>query len=116
VVKALAGSDRVKVEVVHAGGVEMVFDAMRQHQRNAAVCEAGCAAIAALVLRFPDHCDAVIGAGGPEVICTTLELHQSSAAVQVLELDLAFMSHYLVTDIDMVHVLFVALTQRTRYL
>jgi len=98
VVKALAGSDRVKVEVVRAGGVEMVVDAMRRHQRNAAICEAGCAAIAALVLRFPAHCDAVIDAGGPEVICTTLELHQSSAAVQVLELDLAFVSHYLVTS------------------
>lgn len=84
-VKALAGSDRVKVEVVHAGGVETVIDAVRRHQRNAAVCEAGCAAIAALVLRFPAHCDAVIEAGGPEVICTTLELHGNSAAVQVMD-------------------------------
>lgn len=82
-VKALAGSDRVKVEVVRAGGAEIVVDAVRRHQRSAAVCEAGCAAIAALVLRFPAHCDAVIDAGGPEVICTTLELHKSSAAVQV---------------------------------
>ena len=83
VVKALAGSDRVKVEVVRAGGTETVIDAMRRHQRTAAVCEAGCAAIAALVLRFPAHCDAVIAAGGSEVICATLELHANSAAVQV---------------------------------
>jgi len=83
VVKALAGSDRVKVEVIQAGGVENVIDAIRRHQRSAAVCEAGCAAIAALVLRFPTHCDAVITAGGHEVICTTLELHDSAAAVQV---------------------------------
>lgn len=85
-VKALAGSDRVKVEVVRAGGVETVIDAMRRHQRNAAVCEAGCASVAALVLRFPAHCDAVVDAGGPEVICTALELHANSAAVQVLQL------------------------------
>lgn len=91
-VKALAGSDRVKVEVVRAGGVETVVDSMRRHQRNAAVCEAGCAAIAALVLRFPIHCDAVIDAGGPEVICTTLELHASSASVQVLEVYLSVVS------------------------
>jgi len=85
VVKALAGSDKVKVEVVRAGGVEIVIDAMRQHQRNAGVCEAGSAALAALVLRFPTHCDAVVDAGGPELLCTTLELHAGSAAVQVLE-------------------------------
>ena len=85
-VKALAGSDRVKVDVVQAGGVETVIDAVRRHQRNAAVCEAGCAAVSALVLRFPAHSDAVVDAGGPEVICTTLELHASSAAVQVLQL------------------------------
>ena len=84
--------------MVRVGGVETVIDAMRRHQRNAAVCEAGCAAIAALVLRFPAHCDAVIDAGGPEVICTTLELHGSSAAVQVVELDLAFVSRHLVTS------------------
>jgi len=84
VVKALAGSDRVKVEVVQCGGVETIFDAIRRHQRNAGVCEAGCAAVAALVLRFPAHCDAVVDCGGPEVICTTLEVHQNSAAVQVL--------------------------------
>jgi len=83
VMKALAGSDRVKVEVMRAGGVETVIDAIRQHQRSATVCEAGCAALAALVLRFPAHCDVVIDAGGPEVICTTMELHESSAAVQV---------------------------------
>jgi len=69
--------------VVHAGGAETIIDAVQRHQRTAAVCEAGCAAIAALVLRFPAHCDAVIAAGGPELICTTLELHANSAAVQV---------------------------------
>jgi len=87
VVKVLAGSDRVKVEVVRAGGVESVVDGVRRHQRNAGVCEAGCAALAALVLRFPAHCDAVVDAGGPELICTTLELHASSAPVQVLQLE-----------------------------
>lgn len=83
VIKALAGSDRVKEEVVHAAGIDIVIDAIRRHQRAAAVCEAGCAAMAALVLRFPAHCDAVVAAGGPEVIATTLELHATSAAVQV---------------------------------
>jgi len=90
VVKALAGCDRVKVEVVRAGGLETVIDAMRRHQRQAAVCEASCAAIAAIVLRFPENCDAVVDAGGPEVICTTLELHASSVTVQVLRLSFAF--------------------------
>lgn len=97
-VKALAGSDRVKVEVVRAGGMETVINAMRRHQRNASICEAGCAALAALVLRFPAHCDAVVDAGGPEVICTTLELHATSAAVQVLQLSLAFACCYPVTE------------------
>jgi len=89
VVKALAGSDHVKAEVARAGGVEMVIDAMRRHQRNAGVCEAGCAAVAALVLRFPAHCDLVVDAGGVEVICSSLEVHAASPAVQVTELIVA---------------------------
>lgn len=89
VLKALAGSDEGKVALVRAGAVQMVIDAVRRHQRNARLCEAGCAAVAAVVLRFPVHCDAVVDAGGPEVICTTLELHASSAAVQVRRLSLA---------------------------
>jgi len=102
VLRALAGSDQVKVDVVRAGGVETVVDAMRRHQRNAGVCEASCAAVAALVLRFPAHCDAVIDAGGPEVICTTLELHASSAVVQVL---VKFSSCVLISCTDNINVI-----------
>lgn len=82
-IKVLAGSDRVKTEVTRSGGIVSIFDTIRTHHRNAGVCEAGCAAIGAVVLRFPAHCDAVIDAGGPEVICTAMELHAGSPAVQV---------------------------------
>ena len=91
VLKSLAGSDRVKVEVVKAGGIELVLDAMRTHQRSAGVCEMACAAMASLMLRFPAHCDSVIESGGHEVICTTLGLHTSSVPVQVLHFKFEFL-------------------------
>ena len=81
--KVLAGSDRAKVEITRAGGIESILDAVRSHHRTAGVCEAGFAAVAAVVLRYPSHCDAAVNAGAPEVICTAMELHANTVNVQV---------------------------------
>jgi len=81
--KVLAGSDRAKVEITRAGGIECIFDAVRTHHRSAGVCEAGFAAVGAVVLRYPAHCDEAVNVGGPEVICTAMELHATAVNVQV---------------------------------
>jgi hypothetical protein len=82
-IKVLAGSDRAKVEITRAGGIELILDAVRSHHKTAGICEAGFAAIGAIVLRFPAHSELVVEAAGAEVICTAMDLHADSIAVQV---------------------------------
>ena len=82
VLKALAGSDVVKLEVIKEGGIELVLEAVQKHLRIGPLCEVGCATIAALVLRFPAHTVRVMASGGPDIIAKILHLHAKISSVQ----------------------------------
>ena len=71
VLKALAGNDKVKVEIVRAGGITWILTAITKHQKQPIVCEIGCACIAALALRNPEHCQLTMQNNGAEVLVTT---------------------------------------------
>lgn len=82
VMKAIAGNDKVKQAIVKNDGAELILTAITKHPKHPAICEVGCAAIATIVLRNPEHCRIVMEAGGAEVLVKTLILHPSNGAVQ----------------------------------
>ena len=84
VIKALAGNDNVKIQVMNSGGGEMILAAMTTHQGNPGIAEMGCATIATLVLRNPTHCAKIMEAHGHQVIVQAMKVHRSSEMVQVI--------------------------------
>jgi len=81
--KTLAGSDPVKVEIIKEGGVEIIVEVLSKYIRNATVCDVGCATVAALVLRFPAHSATVMESGAPDLIIKSMQLHPKLPSVQV---------------------------------
>lgn len=83
VLRALAGSDEVKVAVVQEFGVELAVAALTKHGSIPSVAEGGCAVLAALTLRNPDHCHRVMECRGYEAIIQVMKIHPKDAGVQV---------------------------------
>ena len=81
--KAIAGNDKVKIEIVRAGGIPLILGAITRHQKHPIICEIGCACVAAIVLRNPDHCRVAIENHAPDVLIKTLTLHPDHAGAQV---------------------------------
>ena len=82
--KALGGSDKVKVAVVKQGGVEMVVAAMVKHAKNAAIAENACSVLATVTLRNPAHCNKVMEVNGHEAVVQAMKIHPQEPGVQVL--------------------------------
>ena len=82
VMKAIAGNDHVKDEIVRLGGVSLVLGAMTTHPKQPILSEIACACIAVLSLRKPDHCRAFMENNAAEVLVKALTLHPSHAGVR----------------------------------
>lgn len=80
--KTIAGNDKVKGDIVKAGGAELVLMAMAKHQTNPQVCDAGCACLAALALRSPPNCEVIVNGGGANSIVTAMKIHKDFVTVQ----------------------------------
>ena len=83
VLRALAGSDKVKVAVVKQGGIELAVAAMVKHARISSIAEGACAVLAALTLRNPAHCQKVVECCGHEAIVQVMKIHPNESAMQV---------------------------------
>lgn len=80
--KTIAGNDKVKGEIVKAGGVQLILLAMNKHQADAQLCVAACTCLAVLALRVPPNCEAIMEAGGANSIVTAMRIHKDVVAVQ----------------------------------
>nr|XP_054756602.1 LOW QUALITY PROTEIN: armadillo repeat-containing protein 6-like [Lytechinus pictus] len=80
--KAIAGNDEVKIAIVNAGGIPTILGAMSRYIRIPQVCQVGCAAVAAIVLKKPANCLAVMEAEGAKLLVQILTIHKDEAAVQ----------------------------------
>lgn len=80
--KALAGSDEAKVQIVKAGGVEAVLSSMSILPLAPGVAEIACACIAALALRNVATAQKFIAAGGATAIVSAMNTHKGSAPLQ----------------------------------
>lgn len=80
--KAIAGNDEVKIAIVNAGGIRTILGAMSRYVQVPQVCQAGCGAVAAIVLRNPVNCKAVMDAEGAKLFVQILTIHSGEAKVQ----------------------------------
>ena len=64
-------------------GAALLLEAVNKHVRNAGIAEIGCSCVATVCLRQPDHCKQMVDAGAPEIILKVMQLHPTSASVQV---------------------------------
>ena len=83
VLKHLAGNDSVKEAIISNGAMELVVASMTKYGKNASLCMAGCALLAALALRCSSNVKVIMAANGPELLVQTMKLHPDSANVQV---------------------------------
>lgn len=84
VLKHLAGNDIVKEAIITDGAMDIIVAAMTKYGRNAYLCAAGCALLAALALRCPPNAEVIMAANGAELIVQTMKLHPDSPNVQKL--------------------------------
>lgn len=82
VLRALAGSDKVKVAVVKEGGVELATAAMMKHANNSAIADGACGVLAALTLRNPEHCHKVVRCQGHEAVVQAMKIFPKEVTVQ----------------------------------
>ncbi|XP_070206369.1 armadillo repeat-containing protein 6-like [Littorina saxatilis] len=80
--RALAGSDKVKVAVMKQRGIELAVAAIVKHDSISAIAEGACATLAALTLRNPAHCNKVIECRGHEAVVQAMKIHPKNASVQ----------------------------------
>lgn len=81
-IRAVAGNDDVKDNVVSAGGVQLIVIAMNRHMSNSAVCEQGCACLSVLALRKPNNCKAIMENGGALAAVQAMKTHTDAVNVQ----------------------------------
>ena len=91
VLKAIAGNDQVKDEIVRLGGVSLILATMTTHPKQPILNEIACACIAVLTLRKPDHGRAFMQNNAAEVVVKVLALHPNHAGAQVLRPTLHFL-------------------------
>lgn len=74
----LAGSDANKEAIVRSGGLEKIFQLMKCYPEETSVLQEGCAAIAMLTLRSPQHVTKAVEAGALDVVAEVMEAHPNA--------------------------------------
>ncbi|GLH06188.1 Armadillo repeat-containing protein 6-like protein [Gryllus bimaculatus] len=80
--KVLAGSDKVKGEIIKAGAASIIVMAMTRLRQSAQLIAAGNGCIAALTLRSSSNSQAFCDADAPEVILDGMRTHKQDLSVQ----------------------------------
>ncbi|KAJ3594885.1 hypothetical protein NHX12_004190 [Muraenolepis orangiensis] len=81
-IRAIAGNDDVKDNVVNAGGVPLIVIAMNRHMGNPYACEQGCACLSVLALRKISHCKVIMENGGTLAAVQAMKTHPGVVNVQ----------------------------------
>lgn len=81
--KAVAGNDDVKMQIMKSGAGSLIVTVMSKHEMSVAVSEMGCATLSMLALRSPTNCTTIVEAGGPGVIIKAMQIHKNESKVQM---------------------------------
>ncbi|XP_046434464.1 armadillo repeat-containing protein 6 homolog [Neodiprion fabricii] len=79
--KALAGNDDIKAQIVTSGGVPLIVSAINRLKNFETIAAAGMGCISALTLRNPSNAGVFYDCGAPLVIVDTIKAHPNNSNV-----------------------------------
>lgn len=80
--KALAGNDKVKNNIIKAGAAPIIESAFNRHKADETIAKSALACISVLALRFQEHSMALFETGIAETIIETMKIHVNNKMVQ----------------------------------
>lgn len=80
--KALAGNDAVKSDIIKAGAAPIIESSLNRHKGDETIAKSALVCISTLALRVQDNALALFDAGIAETIIETLKIHEKSEFVQ----------------------------------
>lgn len=80
--KALAGNDAVKAEIIKRGAAAILESSLNRHKADETIAKSGLVCISTLALRVQENATALFEAGVAETIIETMKIHVKSKLVQ----------------------------------
>jgi armadillo repeat-containing protein 6 len=80
--KALAGNDTVKVDIIKNGAAPIIESSFNRHKADETIAKAGLVCVSTIALREKDNATALFEAGVAETIVDTMKIHERSSVVQ----------------------------------
>lgn len=80
--KALAGNDAVKVEIIKRGAAPIIESSLNRFKADETIAKSGLVCISTLALRLKDNATALFETGIAETIIETMKIHEKDKMVQ----------------------------------
>lgn len=80
--KALAGNDTVKAEIIKRGAASLIESSLNRHKADETIAKSGLVCVSTLALRVKDNSTALFETGIAETVIETLKIHEKNVVVQ----------------------------------
>lgn len=80
--KALAGNDKVKTQIIEHGAAQIVCSALSKFKLDETVAKHALICISTLALRMKENSEALFEAGLPDLIIETMKIHEKNKVIQ----------------------------------
>lgn len=80
--KALAGNDTVKTEIIKRGAAPIIESSFNRHKADETIAKSGLVCVSTLALRLKDNATALFETGIAETVIETLKIHEKDKVVQ----------------------------------
>ncbi|OWZ09533.1 hypothetical protein PHMEG_00017753 [Phytophthora megakarya] len=81
VFRNVAAADELKRAILQSGGIERTLLIMHRHEADASIQQNACAMLAAIALRSPENCRALVDLGAVRQISRSMQAHRRDVAV-----------------------------------
>ena len=81
-IKALAGNDAVKSEIIKRGAAPIIESSLNRHKADETIAKSGLVCISTLALRSQDNATALFETGIAETMIETMKIHEKNKMVQ----------------------------------
>lgn len=80
--KALAGNDTVKAEIIKRGAASLIESSLNRHKADETIAKSGLVCVSTLALRVKENSTALFETGIAETVIETLKIHEKNVVVQ----------------------------------
>lgn len=80
--KALAGNDTVKVDIIKNGAAPIIESSFNRHKADESIARAGLVCVSTVALRVQENANALFDAGIAETVVDTMKIHERNSVVQ----------------------------------